>query len=68
MTDRYEGNEERKDIHEKNIEYLNRCWAAADYCSVRLGWKTIECTYNGEMRSIDDIQAEIIWNLRDNLI
>lgn len=60
MTGRYEGHEEQKDIHEKDMEYLSRCRAAADYCADRFGWKTIECTRNGEMRSIEDIQKEIV--------
>lgn len=60
ITGRYEGQEEKKDIHEKNVAYLNRCRAAADYCAEKLGWKTIECAHDGEMRSIEDIRKEIM--------
>ena len=60
MTERYHGHEEKKDIHEKDMEYLNRCQAAAKYCADRLGWKTIDCAANGRMRSIEEIQADII--------
>lgn len=67
MTGRYEGHEEKKDIHEKNVEYLKRCQAAADYCAGKLGWKTIECERNGEMKSIEDIQEEITRKLMDDL-
>ena len=59
MTGRYHGHEEKKDINEKDIEYLNRCKEAAEYCANRLGWKTIECVQNGIMRSIEDIQEDI---------
>lgn len=59
MTARYEGHEEKKDIHEKDLQYLSRCQEAAAYCAEKLGWKTIECSKEGTMRSIEDIQAEI---------
>ena len=59
MTNRYQGNEEKKDIHEKNIEYLKRCQEAADYCADKLGWQVVECCKNDEMRSIESIASDI---------
>lgn len=59
MTGRYEGKEEKKDIHEKDLEYLRNCQVAADYCSKRLEWIVVECCKNDEMRSIEDIQNDI---------
>lgn len=59
MTKRYQGNEERKDIHESDLEYLRRSREAADYCAKELGWTLIECVQNGDMRSIGDIAADI---------
>lgn len=59
MTKRYQGNEERKDIHESDLEYLRRSREAADYCAKELGWTLIECVQNGDMRSIEDIAADI---------
>ena len=58
LIERYKG-QEKRDIHEKDKEYLSRCQEAADYCSHKLGWKTIECCDNGEMRSIEDIRCDI---------
>ena len=60
MTGRYHGHEDKKDIHEKDLEYLNRCKAAAEYCADKLGWKTVECAKDGQMRTIEEIQADII--------
>ena len=57
---RYRGLEEKKDIHEKDLGYLRKCQIAADYCSRRLKWKVVECCENDEMRSIDDIQSEVL--------
>lgn len=59
MTKRYQGDEERKDIHESDLEYLRRSREAADYCAKELGWTLIECVQNGDMRSIEDIATDI---------
>lgn len=59
MSSRYEGHEEKKDIHEKNVEYLKRCQAAADYCCQKLGWQVVDCAQDGKMRTIDDIGSNI---------
>ncbi len=59
MSGRYHGDEGKKDIHERNQAYLARSRQAADYCAKKLGWRTVECTRGGEMRSIEDIQCEI---------
>ncbi len=58
LARRYEG-QDKRDIHEKDREYLLRCQKAADYCCRKLGWKVIECCREGEMRSIEDIQEEL---------
>ena len=58
LKNRYEG-EDRRDIHEKDVAYLNRCREAADYCADRLGWVVVECCRDGQMRDIDGIQADV---------
>ena len=60
MTGRYKGDESKKDIHENDLDYLRRSQQAAAYCAGRLGWKTVECVKDGQMRSIEDIHAEIM--------
>lgn len=60
LTKRYSGNEVKKDIHESNLEYLRRSRTAADYCAKKLGWSSIECIKENEMRSIDDIHSEVM--------
>lgn len=60
MTERYHGHEEKKDIHEKDMEYLKRCQKAAEYCAEYLGWKTIDCVSDDRMRTIEEIQADIL--------
>lgn len=58
MRERYHGADKR-DIHEKDVAYLRHCQEAAEYCAKKLGWKTVECCKNGEMRSVGAIQEEI---------
>ncbi len=48
MSGRYNGDESKKDIHEKDVEYLNACREAADYACRKLGWSRIICGENGE--------------------
>ena len=63
MAGRYEGDEARKDIHERNVQYLQRSAKAAAYCCQKLGWKKISCALEGKMRAIEDISAEIMETL-----
>lgn len=60
MTSRYHGDESKKDIHESNLGYLERSRKAADYCADRLGWRTISCSRDGNMRGIDEIHNEVL--------
>lgn len=60
LTTRYQGNESKKDIHERDLEYLQKSRTAAGYCARECGWQVIECCEDGEMRSIDDIHVQIV--------
>lgn len=59
LRGRYQGDESRRDIHERNLDYLTRSRAAADYCADALGWRRVLCTEENRMRSIDAISAEL---------
>ena len=60
LSSRYSGDESKKDLHEKNLNFLLNCRRSALYAAERLGWVKISCTKDGEMRSIDDISADIL--------
>lgn len=48
-----------KDIHERNSEYMKKCYDNACGIAKKYGWYEVKC-YNGdEIRTIDDIQEEI---------
>jgi len=59
LDKRYDNHSEKKDIHERDLDYLKRSRRAADYCAKKLGWLTIECISGGKMRTIEEIAAEI---------
>lgn len=48
-----------KDIHEKDIEYLNKSYNAACLLAKQYDWYEIQCVKNDEIRTIDDIHNEI---------
>lgn len=60
MSGRYSGDESKKDLHEKNVEFLLSCRRSALFAAEKLGWIKISCTENGEMRSIKDISRDIL--------
>ena len=60
LIGRYEGNAAKKDIHESNLGYLKGCRRAADYCAGYLNWCAVECVRDEQLRSIEDIAAEVL--------
>ena len=67
MTARYSGDESKKDIHERDLAYLKHSREAAQYCAEKLGWKTVDCCRDGQMRSIEEIHESIV-KLLENTI
>lgn len=61
MTGRYKGDENKKDIHEKDTSYLSACRIAADYACKKLGWHRILCAENGEPKS-PEIISDAVYN------
>lgn len=59
MTGRYSGDEEKKDIHEKDVDYLHHCRTAAVYAAKKLGWNVISCAQGDAPRSRESISQEI---------
>lgn len=59
LMTRYDGDGEKKDIHEKDIEYQIKCREAASFSAQHNGWRIIDCTDGEKLRSIDDISDEI---------
>ena len=67
LINRYNGDQTRLDIHERDLEYLKHAREAADYCAGFSRWITVECAPAGRLRAIDDIAAEVA-NALDSVI
>ena len=59
LRERYQGDESKRDIHEKAAEYLARCRESAVYAIQKLSWRVVKCDDGETMRTIDDISNEI---------
>lgn len=60
LTGRYKGDEAKKDIHESDTEYLDKCRKAAMFTAEYSGWTVIPCAKDGMPRSIDDIANDVL--------
>lgn len=60
LSARYGGDEAKKDIHEADLKYLVDCRMSAEYAAEKLGWRVVDCSKNGEMRSIESIHNELL--------
>lgn len=64
LKERYNGDEKKKDIHEKDKEYLKRSRITADHCAEKCGWLTVECVDSNGMRKKEDIASEVFEAVR----
>lgn len=59
LMKRYEGDISKKDVHERDVDYLKACHKAAEYASKKLGWNVIICGENGEPFSFEYIASKV---------
>ncbi len=60
LSVRYNGDESKKDIHENDTQYLDKCRRAAKFTADYSGWETINCSKNGEAHTIDEIAKDVL--------
>ena len=60
MTGRYHGDEAKKDIHEKDVDYLRHSRMAGAYCAGAYGWQRVPCTQARAMRTRQAIHADVL--------
>lgn len=60
MTGRYGGNESKKDVHEADVAFLEKCRKSALYAAARRGWHVVECSDGEAPYSIEKIHGEIM--------
>ena len=59
LSARYQGDEGKKDIHEKDLAFLKHCRDGAMAACSWVGWQQIHCAQGDQPRSVEDIHAEI---------
>lgn len=60
-------NSRHKDIHERNKSYLYESYGNAVSISEKFGWHRVSCVNGDKIRSIEDINAEIMDILKEHL-
>ena len=67
MTSRYNGDEGKKDVHEANVEFLNRCRESALYAAKKQGWYVVPCSDGTEPYSVEHIHNEVVRIVKEGL-
>ncbi len=71
MSKRYNDDENKKDIHEANVEYLKKCRESAMFAAEKFGWSVIKCSDGENPFSIEEIgnniYDEIMKKIGENL-
>ncbi|MCI1964601.1 MAG: deoxynucleoside kinase [Oscillospiraceae bacterium] len=60
LDKRYQNSSGKRDINESNVDYLSACRKSAEYAARCLSWKTVICEKGGSPRNKEEIHAEIL--------
>lgn len=60
LSQRYNGDENKKDIHESNVEYLYRCRKSALFAAEKLGWSVVTCNDGENPLPTEEISKKIM--------
>lgn len=60
MTSRYNGDEGKKDVHEANVEFLQKCRKSALYTAEKQGWCVVQCSDGKNPLPIEQIHNKIV--------
>lgn len=67
MTSRYNGDENKKDVHEADVAFLQSCRKSALYAAKKQGWAIIECSDGVNPLSVDEIHNKIIEYVKEEI-
>ncbi len=59
INDRAEQHGGAKDIHERDEQYLEKCYQGYSSVADKYAWDRVKCVSNSKIRSIDDIHNEV---------
>jgi dTMP kinase len=57
----------KKDIHERDRDYLHRCHAAYSWVADKYGWEKVVCSENGTPRPIESIHEDVYRAVKPHL-
>ncbi len=60
LSKRYGGHDEKKDLHERDLRYLESCAQCARFAAEKLGWRAIGCARGAEPLSIEEIHRRVV--------
>ncbi len=60
LSNRYKGDEGKKDIHESDMAYLDKCRKAAMFTAEYSDWTIVSCAKDGVPRTIEDIANDVL--------
>lgn len=60
LSKRYGGQEDKKDLHERDIRYLESCYRCAGFAAKKLGWRVVDCAGGDEPLSIEEIHRRVV--------
>ena len=60
LARRYNGDNDRKDLHESNCQFLRQCRKSALYSAKKYGWHIIGCSEDGSPRTMEAIHNDIV--------
>lgn len=67
IISRYGNDESKRDIHEKDMEYMAKCEKSAYYAADKLDFKIIPCSRDDKPRAIEEIKNELIDKIQKEL-
>ena len=60
LAKRYEESGGKKDLHERDLHYLESCAQCARFAAEKLRWRVIDCASGGEPLGIDEIHRRVV--------
>ena len=67
MSKRYNGEETKKDVHEANVEFLNKCRRSALYTANKQGWAVIPCSDGEKPLPVEEIHNTVMEFIKKEL-
>ena len=61
---RYSGDEQKKDIHERDLAFMHACRESALFAAKRCGWTMIPCSDGDDPFSVEKIHDDIIEKIK----